>query len=168
MKRYKRYLQEDIYYNEDDPDYDYLFKAQSQGGRAWIKIYQTPTDKKFGGYSKSEDGGGGGGKDLDDADQEILSWLISTLVNEHGVIKKIDLDKLAITKTWMYFLNKLKEYKFLEKMPKGSDERKFYYSIIWAASDGLRTGSNISNYKSWFDKLFDKIDNVIAEKGWNK
>lgn len=170
MKRYKRYLQEDIYYNEDDPDYEYLFKAQSQGGRAWIKIYQTPTDKKFGGYSKSEDGGGGGGKDLDDADQEILSWLISTLVNEHGVIKKIDLDKLAITKTWLYFLNKLKDYKYLEKMPSGSEQRKFYYSIIWSASDGLRTSPKISNTKFmvWFDKFFDKVNNVIKEKGWNK
>ena len=68
------------------------------------------------------------------------------------------------------FINKLKDYKYLEKMPSGSEQRKFYYSIIWSASDGLRTSPKISNTKFmvWFDKFFDKVNNVIKEKGWNK
>lgn len=166
MKRYVRKFSEDRYYNEDDPDYEYLFKAQSQGSKTWIKIYQTETDKKYKSYSQSTDSSGGGGQDLNKAGQEVLSYIISVLINDYGIIKKIDLDKLGITDDYFYFLKKFKNYKYLEKMPKGSEERKFYYSIIWAASDGLKSNSTITNYKSWFDKLFDKVDKFIEEKGY--
>ena len=163
---YKSRFTEDREYLEDDLDYEYLFKAQSLGGKTWIKIYLTQTDKKLGGYSKSTDSSGGGGDDLSRAGQDVLSYMISILINDSGIIRKIDLDKLGISDDYFYFVKKLKNYKYLEKMPKGSDARKFYYSIIWAGSDGLRTQSKISNYKSWFDTLFSKVDKAISEKGF--
>jgi hypothetical protein len=45
-KEYKRLFESG--YNDNDPDNEYLFKAQSQGGKAWIKIYQSEQDKKRG------------------------------------------------------------------------------------------------------------------------
>jgi len=163
---YKSRFTEDREYFEDDPDYDYFFKASSQGGKTWIKIYQTETDKKYNSYSQSTESSGGGGKDIDKAGQEALSYIVSVLINDSGAIKKIELDKLGISDDYFYFLKKFKEYRYLEKMPKGSDARKFYYSIIWAVSDGLKNSNKISNLKSWFDILFSKVDKTISEKGF--
>lgn len=161
MKRYKRYFKEASY---SDDEYEPLFKAQSPGGKVWTKAFQSDVDKKYNSFTIHSDSSGSGADSFNSLKSKILSELIGTLLTDYGTNRKIEVDKIGITKDWRYFLSKIKNYAYLRKSPKGSDQRKFYYDLIYKIIRDLRKNPN--DIKHSLDNSFKEIDAVITKQGW--
>ena len=153
MKRYERK------FNEEK---EILFYATSRGARAFV---QAEVDSDSGFYSVKTDGMNGDAKDLKDVKNKVMNQLIQSVVSDYGDVYKVENDNLGISKYWIMILNFLKKYKYLKLSPKGSEERKFYYSIVWYLSDAFRLSKG-NNYDSLLKKVFATIDKQVSDKGY--
>jgi hypothetical protein len=162
-ERYKKFFKEERY---SDDEYESLFKAQSQGGKVWIKVFQSDVDKKYNSFTIHGSNSGSGVDDSNLLKQTIFSELIGSLLNDYGTIKKIDIDKIGIAKDWQYFLSKIKNYDYLEKSLKGSEQRRFYFSMMNQLSSNLRRSQKINNISLFIDQFLQNIDKIIEKQNW--
>lgn len=102
------------------------------------------------------------GVDYADTPNQILGQLVMESEWKEGTFEKILVDELGIGKEYLQIVKMIRaKYNWLEKLPKGSEGRIFYFEIGRYFRNGL-----YKNVPS--DKIFKMIDDYIATSNFKE
>lgn len=128
-----------------------IFSATTRGGKYYIEVYDVA--KVWSIYTEySSDYVNKGEK------EQLLSRLFGALFDGIDYSKNIKVDKIGISDDFIDLVTEFKyNFGYLEKEPKGSDERIYYFQVLRHLRDLLWKGVSL-------DKVFKKMESLIPKK----
>lgn len=135
-----------------------VFKATTRNGKFTVLV--TDDGDKYGGkdrYAIKDDYG----IDYSDDINGILANLVFQSAWKEGTYDKVLIDDLGIADEYLSICRQIRDkYNWLEKEPKGSKERQFYFEIGRYFNRALKRGTPA-------DQIFADVDNALAKQGIN-
>ena len=135
-----------------------VFKATTRNGKFTVLV--TDDGDKYGGkdrYAIVDDYG----VDYSDDINGILANLVFQSAWKEGTYDKVLIDDLGIADEYLSICRQIRDkYNWLEKEPKGSKERQFYFEIGRYFNRALKRGTPA-------DQIFADVDNALAKQGIN-
>ena len=135
---------------------DVVFNATTRNGKYYFEVEDD--GGKVDRYTIRQDGS----TNYVDTPNQILGELVMQTEWKEGTFEKILVDKLGIGKEYLQIVKMIRaKYNWLEKLPKGSEGRIFYFNIGRYFRNGL-----YKNVPS--DKIFKMIDDYIATSNFKE
>lgn len=124
-----------------------IFSASTRGGKYYIEVYDTNWDWSI--YTEYAD------DFVDKGEKEqLLARLFGALSDGIDYSKSIKVDKIGISEDFIDLVTEFKyNFGYLEKEPKGSDERLYYFSVLKTIKNLLWKGVSL-------DKVFKKLESL--------